>query len=104
MSWEPLKMEWVVFAIEEGEKVQIMVAIQESLTKTTALHAGNMVKTLSALVEGGGGGQAFFATAGGKNKEGIGAALAEAEKADSAIGSGKKNKFAYFALKCRYNC
>lgn len=80
----------VVFAIEEGEKVQIMVAIQESLTKNTALHAGNMVKTLSALVEGGGGGQAFFATAGGKNKEGISAALAEAERLTQQLAEEKK--------------
>ena len=80
----------VVFAIEEGEKVQIMVAIQESLTQTTALHAGNMVKTLSALVDGGGGGQAFFATAGGKNKEGIAAALAEAERLTQHLAGEKK--------------
>ena len=80
----------VVFAIEEGEKVQIMVAIQEALTQSTALHAGNMVKTLSALVEGGGGGQAFFATAGGKNKEGIGAALAAAEQLTRQLAGEKK--------------
>ncbi|MBK8699404.1 MAG: alanine--tRNA ligase [Saprospiraceae bacterium] len=70
----------VVFAIEEGDKVQLMVAISESLTETTTLHAGQMVKTLARLVEGGGGGQAFFATGGGKNKAGIQAALDGAVK------------------------
>ncbi len=80
----------VVFAIEEGDKVQIMVAIAEGLTQSTQLHAGNMVKTLAPLVDGGGGGQAFFATAGGKKKEGIGAALSEAEKLVAGLASQKK--------------
>lgn len=44
-----------------------------------------------------------FATAGGKNKEGIAAALAEAERLTQHL-AGERNKFAYFALKCRYYC
>jgi alanyl-tRNA synthetase len=70
----------IIFGIEEGDKIQIMVAISEELTKEKNLHAGNMVKALAPLVDGGGGGQAFFATAGGKKKEGISNVFAEAKK------------------------
>jgi alanyl-tRNA synthetase len=70
----------VVFGIKEEDKVQIMIAISEDLTKSNGLHAGNMVKTLSPFIDGGGGGQAFFATAGGKNSNGIAKALEEAGK------------------------
>ena len=80
----------VVFAIEEGDKVQLMVAISEALTQNTGLHAGNMVKTLAPLVEGGGGGQAFFATAGGKKKEGIPAVLREAAQLTESLAGQKK--------------
>ena len=69
----------VVFGIEEVDKCQIMVAISEDITKTKNLHAGNMVKELATYIDGGGGGQAFFATAGGKKAEGINDALKQAE-------------------------
>jgi alanyl-tRNA synthetase len=69
----------VVFGIEESDKAQIMVAISEDLTKDKNLHAGNMVKTLAPFIDGGGGGQAFFATAGGKKPSGIESALEAAK-------------------------
>ncbi|MFM2392627.1 MAG: hypothetical protein RLZZ546_604 [Bacteroidota bacterium] len=69
----------VIFGIEESDKVQIMVAIAEELTKTNGLHAGNIVKASAEYIDGKGGGQAFFATAGGKKKEGIHEAIIKAE-------------------------
>lgn len=65
----------VVFGIDEGEKCQIMVAIEDNLSKGKGLHAGNMVKEAAKAINGGGGGQAFFATAGGKDSSGLQAAI-----------------------------
>ena len=42
---------------------------------TGQLKAGKIIKQLATHIQGGGGGQDFFATAGGKNPEGIEAAL-----------------------------
>ncbi len=42
------------------------------------LNAGKMVKELGSFIQGGGGGQPFYATAGGKNPQGIKDALLEA--------------------------
>ncbi len=70
----------VVFGIEEGDKAQVMVAVSEDLVKNKGLHAGNMVKAVAPLIDGGGGGQAGFATAGGKNISGLAHAIDEAKK------------------------
>ena len=49
-------------------------------------HAGNLIKGIAALVGGGGGGRPNMAQAGGKNPDGVDAALAKAKEiAESQI-------------------
>ena len=68
----------VLGAANEG-KATITVIVSESLAESKDLHAGNMVRELAQEIKGGGGGQAFFATAGGKDASGIPNALEKAK-------------------------
>lgn len=70
----------IVFGAVIKGKPQLMVTISESLTKEKDLHAGNIVRELAKHIKGGGGGQAFFATAGGKEIGGLDAAIEAAKK------------------------
>ncbi|HSV89326.1 MAG TPA: DHHA1 domain-containing protein, partial [Bacteroidales bacterium] len=56
------------------------IMISENLVEERKLHAGNMVRSLAVHIQGGGGGQAFFATAGGKKPEGLIRIIEEARK------------------------
>jgi len=71
---------FLVLANQFGGKVMITVALSKNLIDSNNLHAGKIVKELAAEIGGGGGGQAEFATAGGKNANGIPNALAKAEQ------------------------
>jgi len=53
-----------------------MCYVSESISKS--FNASLLIKDAAKFIEGGGGGQAFFATAGGKNKEGLSNALKHA--------------------------
>ncbi|MCB9310850.1 MAG: alanine--tRNA ligase [Lewinellaceae bacterium] len=66
-----LNQDSVVFFGLKGEKPTILLAISESLSKSKGWHAGNIVKAMAPMIDGGGGGQAFFATAGGTNSDGL---------------------------------
>ena len=61
------------------DKPMLAVTISENLTKEKGWNAGTIIRNLAKEIEGGGGGQAFFATAGGKKTEGIQAALSLAK-------------------------
>ncbi len=62
---------FVILAAKIVDKPQIAVIIDEALITSRGLNAGQIVRELSKEINGGGGGQAFFATAGGKNLAGL---------------------------------
>jgi alanyl-tRNA synthetase len=64
----------IIGASHEG-KASLNVLITEGLVKEKGWHAGNLVREYSKYIQGGGGGQPFFATAGGKDVNGIDSAL-----------------------------
>ncbi len=55
----------------EGDKCSINVIISENLVKYKDLNAGGLIKEVAPLIKGGGGGQPFYATAGGKDPGGL---------------------------------
>ncbi len=69
---------FVVLATAEEGKPTISCYISKELVAEKALNAGNVVRELGKFIQGGGGGQPFFATAGGKNTAGIPEALEKA--------------------------
>jgi len=69
----------LVLASQANGKVMLTIALSKKLSQTKGLHAGNMVRELAQEIKGGGGGQAFFATAGGKDASGIPNVLQKAE-------------------------
>jgi len=64
-----------VFGSSAGGKITLSIAISDDVVESHGLHAGNLVRELAPHIGGGGGGQAFFATAGGKNADGLQAAI-----------------------------
>jgi alanyl-tRNA synthetase len=69
----------LVLGAEIEGKPQLAVMLDDELAKAGKLNASTMVRELAKEIQGGGGGQPFFATAGGKNVAGLGAAIAKAE-------------------------
>ncbi|QCK14876.1 alanine--tRNA ligase [Mangrovivirga cuniculi] len=68
-----------VIAADISGKPQIAVVISEELTNDER-NAGQWVRQLAQNIKGGGGGQPFFATAGGKDVNGLDNAVTEAKK------------------------
>lgn len=71
---------FLIFGADTGGKAMLTCYISKELVAERDLNAGTVVRELGKLIQGGGGGQPFFATAGGKNPEGIKEALNEAKK------------------------
>ena len=68
----------VILGGQHGGKPSLTIAFSDALVAVGKLHAGNIVKKAATLIGGGGGGQPGFAQAGGRNAEGVDAAVAEA--------------------------
>ena len=73
----------MILGAKTPDKAYIAIMISEGLTKEKKLHAGNIIKEIAPIINGGGGGQAFFATAGGSNVQRLRTAL---DKAVEIIG------------------
>jgi alanyl-tRNA synthetase len=71
---------FLLFAAENDGKALLSCYISKELVAERNLNAGQVVRELGKHIQGGGGGQPFFATAGGKNPDGINEALTEAKK------------------------
>ena len=69
---------FLVLATAEEGKPMLTCYISKELVAEKNLNAGNVVRELGKFIQGGGGGQPFFATAGGKHVAGITEALNKA--------------------------
>ncbi|MGM1055013.1 MAG: alanine--tRNA ligase [Bacteroidota bacterium] len=70
---------FLLLASEQDGKAVLSCYISKELVLEKGLNAGKVVKELGKYIQGGGGGQPFFATAGGKNPDGIQEALDKAK-------------------------
>ncbi len=66
---------FLLLATEQNGKALLSCYISKELVSSKGLNAGQVVRELGKHIQGGGGGQPFFATAGGKNPAGINEAL-----------------------------
>ena len=69
-----------VAGIIDDNKCTLMLMLSDDLVKE-GLHAGKIVKEAAKHIQGGGGGQPHFATAGGKNMEGLSVAVGAVKEA-----------------------
>ena len=70
---------FLVFGSKQDGKALLTCYISKDLAANKDLNAGQIVRELGKYIQGGGGGQPFFATAGGKNTDGIQEALTKAK-------------------------
>jgi alanyl-tRNA synthetase len=69
----------VVLAFLADDKPGLAIYIDEQWVGERGWNATQMIRECAKEIQGGGGGQPFFATAGGKNADGLSAALASAK-------------------------
>jgi alanyl-tRNA synthetase len=71
---------FLVLAAEIDGKANVQIMISENLVKEHGLNAGSIIRDLAKAVSGSGGGQPFYATAGGKEPAGIPDLLKDARR------------------------
>jgi alanyl-tRNA synthetase len=64
-----------VIGSHENNKPQLTIMLSDDMVSDHGLNAGQMVREAAKLIQGGGGGQPHFAQAGGKNADGLSAAV-----------------------------
>ena len=69
----------LLFGIEQNGKALLSCYVSKQLVASKGLNAGTIVRELGPYIQGGGGGQPFYATAGGKNPAGLQEALDKAK-------------------------
>jgi len=69
----------VILGAAAGDKVQLMIS-RDRIDDMKELHAGQVIRESAKLIRGGGGGQPFFASAGGSDKSGLQAAIDHAKE------------------------
>ncbi len=69
---------YLVLGAEFEGKPNLTIMISENLVQEKGLNAGQIVREAGKAIQGGGGGQAFYATAGGKNSAGLNEAIEKA--------------------------
>lgn len=70
---------FALFGTDQNGKALLSCYVSKNLVAEKDLNAGQIVRELGKYIHGGGGGQPFFATAGGKNPDGIQEALQKAK-------------------------
>ncbi|MBP9083980.1 MAG: alanine--tRNA ligase [Bacteroidia bacterium] len=65
----------LLLGAEVDGKPHLSLIVSDNLVKEKNIHASNLIRNIAKEIQGGGGGQPFYATAGGKNSHGLDAAL-----------------------------
>jgi alanyl-tRNA synthetase len=74
----------ILGSVTDG-KVGLTILISDTLVTDKGLNAGQMIREIAKEINGGGGGQSHFATAGGKNPDGLNKAFEKARKMISEL-------------------
>ncbi|MDA9595926.1 DHHA1 domain-containing protein, partial [Flavobacteriaceae bacterium] len=71
---------FMILLSKSTDKVFMSCFLSKNIISEKELDASNVIKELSPLINGSGGGQSFYATGGGTNVDGIDSVISEAEK------------------------
>ncbi|MDZ4708633.1 MAG: alanine--tRNA ligase [Saprospiraceae bacterium] len=74
---------YILFGFIANGKPMLMLQLSNELVQSKSMNAVQLIKGMATHIQGGGGGQPFYATAGGKNPSGLKAALDEALKSNA---------------------